>query len=267
MSWVLPHRGEWVEILDWTLFRRAETNPFRLSFQSNELDNSKSRAHTLVEVQNMSTLYRVRIRGDLACFTRPEFKTERFSYEAITPSAARGVLEAILWKPAIRWHIRKILLLAPPRFVALKRNEVNTRTSVSNALRAMRSGTALEYFADEDRAQRNTLALRDVDYAVEAEFHMTTRAGSDDNPRKFDEMFRRRLEKGQFFMQPFLGTREFPARVEPYTGDPPPLKNLTRDLGYMLHDLRFGPEGNEPVFFRAKVDQGVINVPRWEAVA
>src|ERR1035441_3737335 len=91
----------------------------------------------------MSTLHRVRIRGDLACFTRPEFKTERFSYEAITPSAARGVLEAILWKPAIQWQIRRILLLAPPRFVAIKRNEVNTRASVSNALRAMRGGTAM----------------------------------------------------------------------------------------------------------------------------
>jgi CRISPR-associated protein Cas5d len=215
----------------------------------------------------MATLYWVRIRGELACFTRPEFKTERFSYEAITPSAARGVLEAILWKPAIQWRIRKISLLAPPRFAALKRNEVNTRASVTTALRAMRSGSPVDYFADEDRAQRNTLALRDVDYAVEAEFQMTARAGAEDNPKKFDEMFRRRLEKGQFHMQPYLGCREFPATVEPYAGDPPPLDGMTRDLGYMLHDLRFGPKGNEPVFFRARVERGVIEVPQWEEAA
>src|ERR1043166_5407968 len=116
----------------------------------------------------MSMIFRVRVRGELACFTRPEFKTDGFSYEVITPSAARGVLEAILWKPAIQWHIRRILLLAPPRFVQLKRNEVTKRTSVSSALAAARSGSPLDYFADEDRAQRNTLALRDVDYAVDA---------------------------------------------------------------------------------------------------
>jgi len=215
----------------------------------------------------MPTVYRVRIRGDLACFTRPEFKTERFSYEVITPSAARGVLEAILWKPAIQWQIRRILLLSPPRFIALKRNEVTKRVSVTNVQRAVRSVSPLDYFADEDRAQRNTLALRDVDYAVEAEFQMTSRRGADDNPRKFDEMFRRRLEKGQFHMQPYLGCREFPAIVEPYTGTPPPLVDATRELGNMLHDLRYGPERNEPVFFRARMERGVIEVPPWEVAA
>lgn len=215
----------------------------------------------------MSIVYRVRIRGDLACFTRPEFKTERVSYEVITPSAARGVLEAILWKPAIQWHIRRILLLAPPQFVQIKRNEVTKRASVANALRAMRGGGPYDFFADEDRAQRNILALRDVDYAVDAEFRMTARQGSEDNPRKFDEMFRRRLEKGQLHMQPYLGCREFPAIVEPYTGTPPPLEEETRDLGYMLHDLRYGPNGNEPVFFAAQIQRGVIEVPEWEVAA
>ncbi len=215
----------------------------------------------------MSNLYRIRVRGELACFTRPEFKTERFSYEVITPSAARGIYEAILWKPAIRWHIRRIYLLAPPRFVQFKRNEVTKRASVSNAVTALKRGEPLEYFADEDRAQRNTLALRDVDYAIEAEFEMTERAGSGDNPKKFDEMFRRRLQKGQFHMQPYLGCREFPCIVEPYTGTPPPIQTATRDLGYMLHDLRFGPKGNEPVFFRARLDRGIVEVPQWEAAA
>ena len=211
--------------------------------------------------------YQVRVRGELACFTRPEFKTERFSYEVITPSAARGVIEAILWKPAIQWHVRRIYLLAPPRFVQIKRNEVTKRASVSNALTALKRGEPLDYFADEDRAQRNTLALRDVDYAIEAEFQMTSRAGSGDNPKKFDEIFRRRLEKGQFHMQPYLGCREFPCIVEPYAGTPAPIPTATRDLGYMLHDLRFGPKGTEPVFFRARLDRGVIDVPQWEAAA
>jgi CRISPR-associated protein Cas5d len=211
--------------------------------------------------------YRVRIRGELACFTRPEFKTERVSYEVITPSAARGILEAILWKPAIQWDIRRILLLAPPRFIQFKRNEVTNRASTPNAIHAMRSGNPLDYFADEDRAQRNTLALRNVDYAVEAEFHMTAQQGPEDNPRKFDEMFRRRLEKGQFHMQPYLGCREFPAIVETYDGTPAALEDETRDLGFMLHDLRYSPTGNTPVFFPARIERGVIEVPEWEVAA
>lgn len=215
----------------------------------------------------MRYTYQVRIRGAAACFTRPEFKTERFSYEVITPSAARGVFEAILWKPAIRWQIRRIMLLAPSRFIQMKRNEVKTRASVSSMNSALRRGLPCDYFADEDRAQRNTLALRDVDYAVEGEFHMTARSGSDDSPRKFDEMFRRRLERGQFHMQPYLGCREFPAIVEPYAGDPAPLAQETRELGYMLHDIRYGATKNEPVFFRASLERGVIEVPEWETAA
>ncbi len=215
----------------------------------------------------LSYTYSIRIRGALACFTRPEFKTERFSYDVITPSAARGVFEAILWKPAIQWDIRRILLLAPPRFIQIKRNEVTKRASVSNVQTASKRGAPCDYFADEDRAQRNTLALRDVDYAVEARFRMTARCGSDDNPRKFDEMFRRRLERGQFHMQPYLGCREFPAIVEPYTGDPAPLADESRELGYMLHDVRYATPKNEPVFFRARLQGGVIEVPQWEAAA
>jgi len=216
-------------------------------------------------MQGQGNRYQVRIRGELACFTRPEFKTERISYEVITPSAARGILEAILWKPAIQWHVRRILLLAPSRFVQFKRNEVTKRASVANAQKAMRGGDSVDYYADEDRAQRNTLALRDVDYAVEAEFKMTAQQGAADSPRKFDEMFRRRLEKGQFHMQPYLGCREFPAIVEPYFGSPPPLKSESLELGLMLHDLRYSARGNQPVFFNAHLREGVIEVPEWEA--
>jgi CRISPR-associated protein Cas5d len=120
-----------------------------------------------------------------------------------------------------------------------------------------------DYYADEDRAQRNTVALKDVDYAVEAEMVMTTRAGTADNPRKFDDMFRRRLERGQYHMQPYLGCREFPAIVEPYTGNPPPIESETRDLGLMLQDIRYSGDGNEAVFFAARIDRGVIDVPEW----
>jgi|ERR1700693_2484901 len=151
--------------------------------------------------------YQVRIRGEYACFTRPEFKTERVSYEVITPSAARGVLEAILWKPAIRWHVKRIFLLARPRFIQFKRNEVRERAKVDSALKAMRSGEALDYFTDDDRAQRNTLALRDVDYAVETEFRMTARQGPEDNPKKFDEMF---CNESRSFPAP--RSRHFPPR-------------------------------------------------------
>jgi CRISPR-associated protein Cas5d len=159
------------------------------------------------------------------------------------------------------------MLLAPTRFIQIKRNEVKKRAAVSSIQSALRRGAPHDYFADEDRAQRNTLALRDVDYAVEGEFQMTERTGSDDNPRKFDEMFRRRLERGQFHMQPYLGCREFPAIVEPYTGDPAPLAAETRELGYMLHDIRYGATKNEPVFFRATLERGVIEVPEWGTAA
>jgi CRISPR-associated protein Cas5d len=215
----------------------------------------------------MSHIYSVRIRGPLACFTRPEFKTERFSYEIITPSAARGVLEAILWKPAIQWRVHKIVLLAPMRFIQIKRNEITKKASVSNVHTAAKRGAPLDYFADEDRAQRNTLALRDVDYAIEASFTMTAKAGAEDNPRKFDEMFRRRLERGQFFSQPYLGCREFPAIVEPYLGQPSPIETESRDLGYILHDLLYASARGEPVFFRASIRNGVVEVPQFEAAA
>jgi CRISPR-associated protein Cas5d len=208
--------------------------------------------------------YSVRVRGQFACFTRPEFKTERFSYEVLTPSAARGILEAVLWKPAIYWHVRQIRILSPVRFVQFKRNEVNSRVATQRAVAASRTGAQIgDYFADEDRAQRNTVALRDVDYAVEAEIVMTSRAGSDDNPTKFDEMFRRRLERGQFHMQPYLGCREFPAIVEPYVGNPTPLESESRDLGLMLHDIRYSAARNEAVFFNARLEKGVMEVPEW----
>jgi CRISPR-associated protein Cas5d len=154
-----------------------------------------------------SPTYRIRVRGPYACFTRPELKVERVSYEVMTPSAARGVLDAILWKPAIHWVVERIHVLAPIRFSAVRRNEVNSRLSPR--------GDVSHYYADEDRAQRNTILLTDVDYVVEAHFRMTELAGPDDNMQKFEQMFTRRLAKGQSFHAPYLGCREFAARFEP----------------------------------------------------
>jgi CRISPR-associated protein Cas5d len=203
--------------------------------------------------------YGVRLRGEWACFTRPEFKAERVSYHVITPSAARGAVEAILWKPAIRWHVHRIAVLAPIRFASVRRNEVNRVISVKNVRAMMRGGDVTDYFADEDRSQRNALVLRDVDYRVDVSFTMTGRAGPDDTPAKFDAMFRRRLGRGQYHMSPYLGCREFPATVEPArAGDPPPIP-LDMDLGRMLLDVDYGP-ANRAVFFDAAMVAGVIEV-------
>jgi CRISPR-associated protein Cas5d len=214
--------------------------------------------------------FSVRMHGSMACFSRPEFSTERVSYDLITPSAARGVLEAVLWKPAIRWEITRITLLKPVRWIEFRRNEVSHRASTQNALRAANAGQPMpDFFADEDRAQRNTLALRDVDYGVRARFHMTARAGEGEGVKKFEEMFERRLAKGQQHFQPYLGCREFPAFVEPWDGSGT-IAEESRDLGWMLHDIHFGVRGaggvtNEARFFPAVLHGGVVEVPAWDA--
>lgn len=208
-----------------------------------------------------SPTFCVRARGPYACFTRPELKTERVSYEVMTPSAARGILDAILWKPAIRWHVERIHVLSPIRFAGIKRNEVNSKASSKGDVGA--------YFADRDRAQRNTLMLRDVDYVIEAHFTMTTKAGPEDNLRKFVEMFGRRLLKGQCFHTPYLGCREFAADVQPAPENWPVHDSLAgeRDLGMMLHDLDFADERPQqeraitPYFFAARLKDGVLDIP------
>ena len=200
----------------------------------------------------------VRARGPLACFTRPEMKVERVSYEVMTPSAARGLLEAVLWKPAIRWNIHEIHVLAPIRWQSFRRNEVDQRISERMAA----------YAIEDHRTQRNTVALRDVDYAVRATFSMTAKAGSDDSVKKFEEMFERRLEKGQHFHQPYLGCREFAARVEPLDGTPPPAidQGVERPLGMMLFDLEYAEEVARPLFFSARLANGVLHVPTHDQV-
>ena len=210
-----------------------------------------------------SPTLRLRARGPLACFTRPELKVERVSYQVMTPSAARGLLEAVLWKPAIRWRIDRIHVLSDIRFTAFRRNEVNTKASIATAKVVASGGEISHYYADEDRSQRNTVALRDVDYVVEAGFSMTDKAGTDDNVNKFVEMFNRRVTRGQYYHHPYFGCREFAAEIMPADGAPDPIPD-SRDLGWMLWDIRYG-EGkkarNTPVFFDARLENGILEVP------
>jgi CRISPR-associated protein Cas5d len=187
----------------------------------------------------------------------------------MTPSAARGLLEAVLWKPAIQWLVQRIHVLRPIEFTSFRRNEVNSRAVAPSQSTIDAGGLVGNFFADEDRAQRNTIALKDVDYVVEAGFRLTERAGPGDNVQKFIEMFNRRVEKGQHFHQPYFGCREFVAEILPAEGAPPPIAE-TRDFGLILRDIAFSPKGNRPVFFAAQMENGILTIPEdpeEEAVA
>lgn len=208
--------------------------------------------------------YCLEISGELACFTRPEMKVERVSYDVITPSAARAVFEAILWKPAIRWHVRRIEVLKPIRFINLRRNEVASVISTRNVQQAMAAGEGdLAIYVEDDRQQRAGLLLRDVAYRVHADMEVRTDRQDPMPAQKYHAMFERRAERGQWVNQPYLGCREFAARIRLVTEpahELPPISD-TRDLGWMLHDLDFErPADPQPVFFRAQMTAGVIEV-------
>jgi CRISPR-associated protein Cas5d len=211
-------------------------------------------------MQRSPTL-RMRVKGDWAMFTRPELKSERVTYPVMTPSAARGVLEAILWKPAMRWRVERIHVLNDIRFSTIRRNEVNTKISPPKQDIIEEGGPLWRYFADDDRAQRFTIALRDVDYVIEACIEMTRRAGPEDNLTKFVEMFNRRLEKGQHYHQPYLGCRECVAAFEPVEKIPAIRNPVTRDLGLMLWDIEYSGKQRRPRFFRARLENSVLEVP------
>ncbi|MFY0542680.1 type I-C CRISPR-associated protein Cas5c [Brevibacillus sp. H7] len=205
---------------------------------------------------------KLRVWGEYACFTRPEMKVERVSYDVMTPSAARGILEAIHWKPAIRWVIDRIHVVNPIRFENIRRNEVESKAS------SKKKGI----YAAEERQQRASMVLRNVQYIIEAHFEMTERRGEEDTPEKHYNIFLRRVRKGQCFHRPYLGCREFPANFElledsagtftyenVHPGDV--------DLGYMLLDQTFHMDmkGDTkevfPHFFRARMVDSVIEVP------
>ena len=218
----------------------------------------------------------LKVWSDYACFTRPENKVERVSYDVMTPSAARGVLEAVFWKPEIEWRIREIAVLNPIRRFSILRNEVNTLVSERAARSWAASGGS--YMADEDRSQRHALVLRDVAYIIRA--NIVLKAHTKDPVQKYTEMFARRTEKGQAFHQPYLGNREFTAFFGIPDGSETPI-DQTEDLGRMLFDIQFveavkgrlkyrahdGAEprwatGNAtPKFFPARLQKGVLHVP------
>lgn len=202
---------------------------------------------------------KLKVWGDYACFTRPEMKVERVSYDVMTPSAARSVLEAIYWKPAIRWEVDRIHVLRPVRFMNIRRNEVASKIPLKSVTTAMKNPKSpLVLFVEQDRQQRAAMILRDVCYGIEAHFEYT---GADDhNDGKHLDVFNRRAATGQCFTQPYLGCREFSAAFELVEDFPvSPLKGNC-DLGWMLHDIDFAND-MEARFFLAQMVDGVITVP------
>lgn len=206
---------------------------------------------------------KLRVWGDYACFTRPEMKAERVSYDVITPSAARGILEAIHWKPAIRWIIDRIHVLNEIKFENIRRNEVGSKIPARNVQAAMKGDpVVLCQYAADDRQQRASLLLKDVAYGIEAHFELTEQAGESDTPEKHYNIFLRRARSGQCYHRPYLGCREFPAQFELVEGEafPRSFYSGEKDLGWMLLDIDFS-DGMTPRFFRAVMRDGVIDVP------
>lgn len=242
----------------------------------------------------------VRVWGPLACFTRPEMKVERVSYDVITPSAARGVLESIYWKPQVRWVITRIHVMAPIRFISIRRNEVASKIPAGSVARAMKAGVDdLHLVADADQQQRATLALRDVSYIIEASFDILDSRESNgqhlaDPAAKHLRQFNDRARSGQCFQRPYLGCREFTCDFELIEGLIPNsalagTSEGNRDIGYILHDIDFAPDPTGPLisrvmnssdngsesqwvktsatarFFRATMQNGVITVPPFHS--
>jgi CRISPR-associated protein Cas5d len=233
-------------------------------------------------VEHFNKVFSLEVEGDYACFTRPEMKVERVSYDVPTPSAVRAVFEAVLWKPAIRWRVRRIEVLNPIRWTSVRRNEVG----------AVMSDRSDGLFIEDARQQRAGLFLRDVAYRFHAELEFIPpakrwkvinplpewlvdpaeadelRRGPDENPGKYNAMFERRARKGQCFNQPYLGCREFSCSFR-LADDQAAVRSPideTRDLGFMLYDMDFSnPEDIRPAFFRARLEKGVVEIPAWES--
>ena len=202
----------------------------------------------------------VKVWGDLACFTRPEMKVERVSYPVMTPSAARGVLEAIFWKPEFDWEVEEIAVLKPIRYFSILRNEINTRQTAQTAQGWRRNGGG--YYASEDRAQRHTLALRDVAYIIRAQ--AAVKEGVNEDPAKFRDQFRRRVASGRCFATPYLGCREFSAWFAEPEGSETTVE-INEDLGNILLRMEYNPGTHghaTPRFFNGRLEQGVMKVPR-----
>lgn len=210
-------------------------------------------------------MVKVEVWGDWALFTRPEMKVERVSYDMMTPSAARGLLESVFWHPGLKWIIRRIYVCSPIAFTNLRRNEVSSVISARTVKKVMEHGSGELYIATSNAIQqRASTLLKNVHYVIEAEFEMTDKAAPSDNPGKFQNIIKRRLKRGQCYSQPYFGCREFPAQFRLCEALPPCPDELkgTRDLGYMLYDMDYSnPKNIRPMFFRAILQDGVLEVP------
>ena len=214
---------------------------------------------------------RVKVWGDYALFSRPEMKVERCSYDVITPSAARGILEAIYWHPGMKWIIDRIYVNKPIQFTSVRRNEVKSKVSANNVLPVYNGSNKQLYISTKsDIVQRASLLLRDVEYVIDAHFEMTEEANSSDNPGKFKDIMKRRLKRGECYHTPYFGCREFPVKFcdwedeEIHTAYE---SEEERDLGFMLYDMDYSdPEDIQPMFFRAVMHRAVIEVGECEVV-
>ena len=214
---------------------------------------------------------KMKVWGDFALFSRPELKVERCSYDVMTPSAARGILDAIYWHPGLKWVVDKIYVRKPIQFTSVRRNEVKSKVLASSVLQAYNGGEKPLYISSkEEIVQRASLLLRDVEYVIEAHFDMTDRANAADNPGKFKDIIMRRLRRGECYHMPYLGCREFPANV--CLCEETDIRTAyeeveEKDLGFMLFDLDYSDRENiQPIFFRAVMRRGVIDLRDCEVI-
>lgn len=211
---------------------------------------------------------KVEIWGEYALFTRPELKVERVTYDCITPSAARGILEAVYWHPGLKYIIDKINVLSPIKYANIKRNEVAGKINSSSIKSVLDGKDKMLYLNTKDCIQqRASLVLKDVHYVIEAHFVMTEKNNVSDNAGKFQDIITRRLKKGQCFHMPYLGCREFPANVRLYDFDfvPTVYQGATKDLGFMLFDMDYSDKNDiRPMFFKGVLDNGVLDLTNCE---
>lgn len=219
----------------------------------------------------MSKGVKVKVWGEYALFSRPEMKVERCSYDVMTPSAARGILEAIYWHPGMRWVIDRIYVNKPIQFTSVRRNEVKSKISANNVLPVYNGNSKRLYISSKaEIVQRASLLLRNVEYVIEAHFEMTEKANDSDNPGKFKDIIIRRLKRGECFHTPYFGCREFPVKFCLYENEEIATAYADedeRDLGFMLYDLDYSdPENIQPMFFRAIMKKGVIDLRDCEVM-
>ena len=212
-------------------------------------------------------MIQLEVWGPYALFSRPEMHVERVSYDVPTPSAARGMVEAIYYHPGLQWHIRRIYVLNPIRFTNIRRNEVKGKILRDDVYNAIQGGKAPFLATSQQIAQRAAMVLQDVHYVIEAEFTMTDRAAPGDNPGKFQDIVTRRMAKEQCYHTPYFGCREFPAAFRAWQGGAIPTISTSCDLGFMLYDLDYSdPENITPTYFRAKLEHGVLDTQNCEVL-